>query len=69
VDAHPNPLLAPTPAVTPPPTLVGVPVPMFARTEQTATCLVESTNTNIEESVPTRTQGGGFCWSQAKRIV
>jgi hypothetical protein len=58
-DVHPNPLPVPVPAINPPPILAGVPAPVFARTEQTILCHVESANINTEESVPTCTQGGG----------
>jgi hypothetical protein len=58
-DAIPKHLPTPVAAVTPPPTLVGVPAPLFARTKQTITRLAETSNTNSEESASTRAQGGG----------
>jgi hypothetical protein len=59
VDVHPSPLPALAPTITSPTTLARVPAPVFARTEQTAALHIESENINTEESVPTRTQGGG----------
>jgi hypothetical protein len=60
VEARPNPLPAPTPAITPLPTLAGVPAPLFAQTKETAARPVESANTNTEESAPTRIHDGGI---------
>jgi hypothetical protein len=58
-DAVPKHLSAPAAAITSPSTLAGVPAPLFARTEQTTARPAETSNTNSEESAPTRVQGGG----------
>jgi hypothetical protein len=58
-DAVPKHLPAPSPAVTPPPTLARDSAPSFARTEQNGARPAETSNTSIEESAPTCTQGGG----------
>lgn len=49
-----NPLPALAPAITPPPTLAGVPALLFAETKEIVVRPTESANTNTEELAPTR---------------